>query len=78
MNQVIEAHSKDEEAKTIRAKLVMGEEQPGWVLHSDQVLKFQKKLFVLMSYRHEVLREFHHSRLAIHPGGTKMYHDLRR
>ena len=22
------------------------------------------------------MTEFHHSRLAVHPGGTKMYHDL--
>ncbi|GFZ12792.1 hypothetical protein Acr_23g0011770 [Actinidia rufa] len=40
VNQVIEAQSIDEEAEAIRAKLVMGEEQPGWVLHSDQGLKF--------------------------------------
>ena len=78
VNQVIEAQSIDEEAEAIRAKLVMGEEQPGWVLHSDQGLKFQGKLFVPMSCRQEVLREFHHSRLAVHPGGTKMYHDLSR
>ena len=28
--------------------------------------------------REEILREFHFSRFAVHPGGTKMYHDLRR
>ena len=28
--------------------------------------------------RKEILREFHYSRLAVHPGGTKMYQDLRR
>ncbi|GFS42514.1 hypothetical protein Acr_00g0080250 [Actinidia rufa] len=56
VNQIIKAQSIDEEAEAIRAKLVMGEEQPGW----------------------ELLREFHHSCLAVHSGGTKMYHDLRR
>ena len=30
------------------------------------------------SCREEVLREFHHSRLAVHLGGTKMYCDLGR
>ena len=25
-----------------------------------------------------MLREFHSSRFAVHPGGTKMYHDLQR
>ena len=28
--------------------------------------------------REEILREFHCSRFIVHPGGTKMYHDLRR
>ena len=28
--------------------------------------------------REEILREFHYSRFVIHPGGTKMYQDLRR
>ena len=28
--------------------------------------------------REEILREFHCSRFAVHPGGTKMYQDLRR
>ena len=27
--------------------------------------------------REEILREFHYSRFAVHPGGTKMYRDLR-
>ena len=28
--------------------------------------------------REEIRREFHCSQFAVHPGGTKMYHDLRR
>ena len=28
--------------------------------------------------REEILWEFHCSRFSTHPGGTKMYHDLRR
>ena len=32
----------------------------------------------LTDLREEILREFHCSRFAVHPGGTKMYHDLRR
>ena len=27
--------------------------------------------------REEILREFHCSHFAVHPGGTKIYHDLR-
>ena len=32
----------------------------------------------LEKLREEILREFHCSRFAVHPSGTKMYHDLRR
>ena len=32
----------------------------------------------LTDLREEILKEFHYSRFAVHPGGTKMYHDLRR
>ena len=32
----------------------------------------------LTDFRVEILREFHCSRFVIHPGGTKMYRDLRR
>ena len=32
----------------------------------------------LIDLRKEILREFHCSRFAVHLGGTKMYHDLRR
>ena len=28
--------------------------------------------------RVEILKEFHCSRFAVHPSGTKMYHDFRR
>ena len=31
----------------------------------------------LVELREEILREFHCSRFVVHPGGTKMYHDLR-
>ena len=32
----------------------------------------------LIDLREEILREFHCSRFAVHPSGTKMYQDLRR
>ena len=31
----------------------------------------------LIDLREEILREFHCSRFSVHPGGTKMYRDLR-
>ena len=47
-----------------------------WVLHLDQDLRYKSRLFVPLSSRDDVLCEFNHSQLAIHPGGMKMYHDL--
>ena len=32
----------------------------------------------LTDLRDEILREFYRSRFVMHPGGTKMYQDLRR
>ena len=32
----------------------------------------------LAELREEILREFLYSRFVVHPGGMKMYHDLRR
>ena len=32
----------------------------------------------LTDLREKILRDFHHSLFYVHPGGTKMYHDLRR
>ena len=32
----------------------------------------------LTGLRVEILKEFYCSRFAVHPGGTKMYHDLHR
>ena len=31
----------------------------------------------LANLREEILRELHCSRFVVHPGGVKMYHDLR-
>ena len=32
----------------------------------------------LAKLKDEILQEFHCSHFGVHPGGTKMYHDLRR
>ena len=34
-------------------------------------------VFQLIDLREEILMEFHYSRFSVHPGGTKMYQDLR-
>ena len=54
--------------------------KPDFVLSDDGVLRFRTKLCVPNDgdLRRELLEEAHCSRLVIHPGGTKMYIDLRQ
>ena len=51
-----------------------------WAIHSDGSLRYRGRIVVpqLTDLREEILREFHCSRFFVHPGGTKMYCDLRR
>ena len=56
----------------------MGDE--GWAIHTDGSLRYKGRVVVpqLIELREEILREFHCSRFVVHPGGMKMYRDLRR
>ena len=49
-------------------------------MYSDGSLRYRGRVMVPSSedLREEILREFHCSRFTVHPGGTKMYHDLLR
>ena len=51
----------------------------GWVIHTDGSLRYRGRVVVPQSAdpKEEILREFHCSRFVVHPGDTKMYHDLR-
>lgn len=53
-----------------------------WKLHSDDTLRFRDRLWVPketgLELRNEILNEAHRSHYTIHPGGTKMYRNLRR
>ena len=50
-----------------------------FVLSDDGILRFRTRLRVPNDgdLRRKLLEEAHCSRLGIHPGGTKMYKDLR-
>ena len=57
----------------------MGTGDEGWAIHTDGSVRYRGRVVVPLSVdlRVEILREFHCSRFVMHPGGTKMYHDLR-
>ena len=46
----------------------------------DDTLKFRGRLFIphVGGLRRELLEEFHNSRFIVHPGGTKMYSDMKQ
>ena len=51
-----------------------------WSVGSDGGLRFKNRLIVpdVDDIRRDILEKAHISRLTVHPGGTKMYKDLKR
>ena len=78
VQQVVESQHQDEESTSFRMRLANREVIDGWSFDADLGLRFHGRTFVPMASRELVITEFHQSRLAVHPRGTKMYHDLRR
>lgn len=76
ISKVIEAQQRDREVESIHNRISNGKEERGLNIHSDLSIRYLDRLFILEPCREEVLREFHHSRLAVYLGGTKIYHDL--
>ena len=48
-------------------------------MHVDGSVKFKRRLCVPrdVELRNEILVDAHRAKYTIHPGNTKMYHDLR-
>ena len=71
---------QDAELVCIRGRVQLGTADEGWAIHTNGSLWYRGRVVVPQStnLREEILREFHCSRFDVHPGGTKMYHDLRR
>ena len=68
------------EIVSIRDQVQSGTSDEGWTIHAYGSLRYRERVVVpqLTDLRGEILKEFHCSRFAVHPGGTKMYQDLRR
>ena len=64
---------------SIRDRVQSGMGDKGWIVHAYGSLRYRGRVVVpqLTNLREEILREFHCSRFTVHPGGTKMYQDLR-
>ena len=51
-----------------------------FVLMDDDTLKFKDRLCIpqVKGLGRELLEEFHNFRFTVHPGGTKMYSDMKQ
>ena len=80
LSRVIESQEQDAEIVSIRDRVQSGTSDEGWTIHIDGSLRYRGLVVVpqLTDLREEILKEFHCSRFAVHPGGTKMYQDLHR
>lgn len=78
VTQVLEAQRGDLEVESLREKISSGKAEKGLSVYPDLSVRYRDRLCVPEACREEVLREFHHSRLVVHPGGTKMYRYLGR
>ena len=76
LSQVLEAQQFDDETESFRSRISSGEVIEGWNFSPETGVCYRGRPFVPTSCCEEVLKEFHHSRLAVHPRGTKMYQDL--
>ena len=80
LSRVIESQGQDAEIVFIRDRVQSGIGDEGWTINTDGSLRYRGRVVVpqLTDLREEILRELHCSRFSMHPGGTKMYQDLRR
>ena len=64
---------------SIRDRVQSGTGDEGWTVHTNGSLRYRGQVVVpqLTDLREEILRESHCSRFTVHPGGMKMYQDLR-
>ena len=79
LSRVMESQMQDIEILAIRDRVQSGKSDEGSAIHTYCSLRYRGWVVVpqLTYLREEILRVFNCSRFAVHPGGTKMYHDLR-
>ena len=77
-DMVLEAQQKDLEVCKIREKVRSGIET-SFQIQKDGMVVLRRRMYLPddQMLKREVLQEAHESRLATHPGSTKMYRDLK-
>jgi hypothetical protein len=78
--EIIAAQSSDEGVAHIKRRLTKGDPEVNYFrIDEEGTLWFQDHLVVPKNHelRKKVFDESHTSKYSIHPGSTKMYHDLK-
>ena len=75
LSRVIVSQWQDAKIVSIRDRVQSGMGDEGWTVNADGSLRYRGRVVVPQStdLREEIVREFHCSQFAVHPGGTKMY-----
>ena len=80
LRQGIESQGQDAEISSVKDRVQSSTGEEGWAMHANGSFRYRGWVVVprLTDLRKEILKEFHCSRFAVHPGGTKTYQDLHR
>jgi hypothetical protein len=78
LQEIRKGQAEDEKIQEIRCN-IKEEKSPGFSEDKDGVLWYKGRICVhnLKELKARILREVHESAYSIHPGGNKMYHDLK-
>ena len=77
IGKVIQSQQGNPRTRKFVARATKGKSNV-WSLGTQNELRHRGRLYVPTEMRNEVLKELLNSPLAVHPGGNKMYKDLRR
>ena len=77
IDRVIQSQQGNARSEKFIGRALSGESVV-WSVGDRGELRYRGRLYVPTSMKEEVLKQLHQSRLAVHPGGNKMYHDLNR
>jgi hypothetical protein len=78
LQQIRKGQVEDEKIQEIKCN-IKEEKSPGFLEDEEGVLWYKGRICVpsIKELKDKILREAHDSAYSIHPGGNKMYHDLK-
>ncbi|KAJ4959984.1 hypothetical protein NE237_019894 [Protea cynaroides] len=82
MDEVKTAIKADPYLRTVQEDIEKGRTNPEFTLDDEKVLRYKGRICVpeteSMDIRQRLMKEAHTTIYSIHPGSTKMYHDLKK